>query len=152
MILWRGWGIVGLLIILAFAGLSAGIGSAAAPDSPSLVWAGGGLVLGGAVASAVGWYMNIVRPAQKAEEWQAERAARLQHLVQSGQFQLAPGYAQPTSLAQAQQQADQLLAAESAQVRKNLRGRHTVWFIPMEWLGVVGAAVGVALVVIGFVG
>lgn len=150
MILWRGWGILGLLIILAFGGLAAGIGSSVASSTNTTVWLGGGFVLGGAVAAFVGWYMNIARPAQKAEEWQAERSAQLQHLVQSGQFQLAPGIAQPTSLAQAQQQADQLLASESEQVRRNLRGRHTVWFIPMEWLGVVGAVIGVILVIVGF--
>lgn len=149
MILWRGWGILGFLIILAVGGISASIGSSVAPETSSLVWLGGGFVLGGAGAAALGWYMNIARPGRKAEEWKAQRGSELQQLVQTGQFQLGPGIAQPASLAQAQQQSDQLLAGEVEHVRKNLRGRHTVWFIPMEWLGVVGVVVGVILVVVG---
>lgn len=130
-------------------GLFIAIGSSAAPESPTQLWAGGGLILGGAGAGALGWYMNIVRPAAKAEEWTAQRSAQLAHLVQTGQFQLGPGIALPTSLAQAQQQADQLLASESEHVRRSMRNIHTIWFIPMQWVGAIGAVIGVGVVITG---
>ena len=152
MILWRGWGILGFLLILAIAGLFVAIGTAAAPNTPSTVWFGGGLILGGIAGGALGWYMNIARPSQKADEWSAQREAQLAEAVRSGQFQLAPGVPMPTSLEQAQQQADQLLASEEKHVRQRLRGRHTVWFIPMEWLGAVAAVIGIVLIVVGFIG
>ena len=132
-------------------GLFIAVGQAATPDASLLLWAGGGLILGGAAAGALGWYMNIARPAKKADEWIAQRSAQLGHLVQTGQFQLAPGLPLPTSLAQAQQQADQLLATESERIRKGTRNVHTIWFIPMQWVGAIGIVIGVFLLIAGFV-
>ncbi|RCS60859.1 hypothetical protein [Microbacterium sp. JB110] len=152
MIIWRGWGALGVIFVLIGAAVFIGIGTAIGSDLLITLWLGLGLLVGGAAAAVLGWYMNVTRPAQKTEEWVTERTTQLQQVVQAGQFQVAPGIAPPSSIAEAQSQADQLVATEREQMHKSLRNRHTIYYVPMQWIGAVGAIIGIVLVVVGLIG
>ena len=107
---------------------------------------GVGLILGGAATFAAGWFLNVVNPAKKAQTWTEQRRAELSHAVANGQFQAAPGIA-PSSQAEAQVQADVLLDQESTAVTRRLRNVHTLFWIPMQWWGVVFALIGLVVAV-----
>lgn len=145
MIIWRGFGFLAVLIValgaLAGFGLSSLVAEEGDVNGPLF---GLGLMLGAAATFALGWWLNVINPAKKTERWVEQRRAELHHAVASGQFQPSPGIV-PSSHAEAQAQAEALLAHESATVAKRLRNIHTLFWIPMQWFGVVVAVV--ALVV-----
>lgn len=151
-IIWRGFGFLAFLIVALAAVGAVGIGTAVSgADSPPPYFPGLGLILGGAGTFALGWWLNVVRPQQKAAQWTQERGAQLQQLVASGRFQAVPGMA-PASHAEAEAQAHQMLAQESAVVAKRLRNVHTLFWIPMQWIGVVAAVIGVVVAISGLTG
>lgn len=151
MIIWRGWGIIGFLIPLACAGLMAALGSELGMDNPAILVALG-VMLGGVGAFVTGRWFNETRAVEESASYMEGRNAELQHLIARGQFQLAPGYAQPRSMAEAQAQASAILQSEQAQVSKAFRNRHTVFWIPMQWFGVVVAVLGAGFAVVSLLG
>lgn len=150
MIVWNGWGILSVLIPGLAAAAMAGLASAL--DMAAGLFVGVGLVLGGIGAFFAGKWFNETNAAQKAAQWRSAREQELLHLVHAGQFQVAPGYAQPRTLEEAQQQAAAMLEAEHRAVAKKLRNRHTVFFVPMQWFGLFVSAIGLALVITSLLG
>lgn len=149
MVIWRGLGFLAFLLAVAgaMAGVFIGVGITGADDPPGY-FPGLGLVIGGAGTVALGWWLNVTRPAEKTSEWIAQRHQQLQVAVASGRFQPSPGIV-PSSYQEAQMQADALLAAEAAHVTKRLRNIHTLFWIPMQWAGLVVAAIGLVVTVNG---
>lgn len=146
MIVWRGFGF--LAFLLGALGLLAGIGiSNSVSEGFSGPWVGLGLILGGAASFALGWWLNVINPAKKATTWTEQRRAELQHAVATGQFQASPGVA-PSSQAEAQVQADLMLDQESTTVTRRLRNIHTLFWIPMQWFGVLLVVLGVVLAIV----
>lgn len=148
MIIWRGFGflavILGALGFLAGTGLSSLVSSDGEMSGPMI---GLGLILGGAATFALGWYLNVINPAKKSETWIGQRRAELSHAVASGQFQSSPGVV-PSSQAEAQVQADLMLDQESTAVTRRLRNIHTLFWIPMQWWGVVFAVIGILVAIV----
>lgn len=152
MIIWRGWGIIGvgfpligIIVMMAIYGATGG-------DADPLPFVGIGVALGGIGAFLLGRHLNEVSVDAKAEKYLAPRKAQLDQLVQSGQFQMAPGMPQPSSMAEAQAQAGQLYESEQLQVRAALKNRHTVFWIPAQWFGAIAVGLGLVLLVLGMVG
>lgn len=119
--------------------------SAIGDESAQVAFAGVGIVLGGAGAFLLGRHLNVTGVDAKADQLLAPRAQQLDQLVTSGQFQLAPGVPMPRSMEEARQQSNQLLEEERKQVRAALRNRHTLFWIPAQWVGVIAVAGGLAM-------
>ena len=153
MIIWRGWGI--LALVLTLAGLA--IGAAIRPVAGA--WAFGlGLLLGGIGTIAVGYWLNQTRPTQKAEAFRAEREPELARVVEAGQYRpQTVGRTEggryvppqelplPRSLEEAKQLAARQLDAEVAHVKGQLTNAHSLFFVPLQFVGMALAVVGVVL-------
>jgi hypothetical protein len=143
MLIWRGWGIIPVLYIVVAVVVSALLESFVIPRSAFGVVLSG-LVLVAAVAT---WFTGVAinrdRPGRKVAAWAAQRRAQLDDLVVSGRFSLGPGTPQPTSLEDAQRMSDDLYAAEVADVTKAARNRHTLFWIPVQYVSFVLAAFAV---------
>ncbi|MFV0406647.1 MAG: hypothetical protein ACK5LN_07475 [Propioniciclava sp.] len=152
MIIWRGWGVLSILLLAVGFGLSAGIASAAGVDPEWLPWISG---IGGLAAIVGNWFLgtwlNVTRPDQKAQSYRQERGAFLQQAVDNGQFHLGPGHSAPTSQQEAQQQADWLLQQETAKLM-GLRNMHTLFFVPMQYISFLAVVPVIAIVGVSLFG
>lgn len=149
MIIWRGWGVLGILPFLCF-GLGVAIWTGPLGNQ-SAPWPLSGplIVLGGLVTYLLGQRLNRTGVSAKAEKMLELRRAELDELVYSDRFQLAPGHPVPSSVAEAESQAEQLYRAEAEQLSAALTNRHTLFFIPVQYIGAIAVAGGAALSVIG---
>lgn len=146
MIFWTGWGILSILIPVLGGALMAGVGTGVGMEDPSVL-VGLGVSLGGVASYFVGRWFNETRSQRQADTLLEARRMELQHLVSSGQFQFAPGYAQPRSMEEANAQAHVLYETEQAQVRKAYRNRHTAFFVPMQYFAFFPVVLGLVIAV-----
>ncbi|OCG73100.1 hypothetical protein [Microbacterium sediminis] len=151
MIIWRGWGVLafvyGAIAMMLFAGLaSTMVAESALPFT---------IAAGLAIAAVATWFtgqaLNVTQPQKKIDEWHAARRQQLDALVSSGQFQLAPGQAPPSSLEEARAQSEQLLQHELQQAQRARNG-HTLFWIPMQYWAFIFAGIAVVVLVLGIVG
>lgn len=140
MIIWRSWGILGILIPGLLGGAMYGINETG-------LFFGLGALLGSVIAFALGWYLNQMRPVTQLAQWETERRAYLDRLVTAGVFRIDEQTPPPTSMAEAKAQADYLFEQEKPQVRKNLFNRSTIFFIPMQWFAILTAGVGLFVII-----
>jgi len=142
MIIFAGWGILAVAPPLALGYL--------------LWWATGGNMIVSALGVAAGgvadWflgiYFNKTRPARDLAARMDARSAQLHQMADAGQFYRGPGYPMPTSLAEAHQQADELAVEEYNQLKARVGNRHTLFFIPMQYIGILAAAGGVVMAIV----
>ncbi len=106
MMIWRGWGVLGVLLLIG----GGALGTAVAKGGLGM---GVGIILGAVACWFVGQQLNVERPKALVAQYAQQRGAELHTLADAGTFHLGPGYAPPTSLAEAHQQADQLLGPKS---------------------------------------
>lgn len=151
MIIWRGWGVIGAAFPLIGMIIGLGIWSGTGAKGTPMPFFGPALIIAGVGTYLLGRHLNVSSVDQKTEQHLAPRRAQVDQLVHSGQFQLAPGMPQPRSFEEAQQQAGMLLEHERSQIRAQLEGRHTLFFIPVQWVGLAVAAAGLILAVAGIV-
>lgn len=149
MIIWRGWGILAILIGLVAGILGGGVASTFVdqdllPFTFSLT-----LILAAVATWFVGSWFNKIRPQARIDEWAAARKSQLEQLVGAGQFSLGPGQPQPRSYEEAQAMADQLMEAELA-ATKSAFNQHSVFWIPMQYFAFVWAAVSIGCLILGF--
>ena len=153
MIIWRGWGIAGLFLIVGGIALVAGLSGHNSSNTPAGVAAvGAGMLLGGAACAALGYWLNVVRPRNKADEYLEGVRRELWQRVRAGAFQVAVGAPAPRDEAEASQQIERIVAQQSPEVRRRLRNRNTLFFIPLQWLGSVVVLGGVVLMILGAAG
>lgn len=110
---------------------------------------GFGIAAGGVGAHFLGKHLNVTSVDQKVEGHLGQRQAELEHLVQSGRFQLAPGHPMPGSVEEARAQADQLLAGERQHLAGRLRNQHTLFFVPLQYAAFGIVALGLLIAVLG---
>jgi len=145
MIIFAGWGILAAVPPVALYFLFTAL-------APNLPWIGAlGIVLGGVADWFLGVYFNQTRPAKDLATRMEARSAELHALADAGQFYRGPGYPMPTSLADAHQQADALAAEEYHALKGKVANRHTLFWIPMQYVGLLVAAAGVVYAVTGLV-
>ncbi|TWS23706.1 hypothetical protein FK268_15720 [Tsukamurella sputi] len=132
MIIWRGWGILGVLFVPLGIFLGFGLGR----TNFSIA---GGLLLGALGCAALGYWLNVVRPRARAAAFAEGRTSELASYIASGHYQPTPGY-QPGSVEEARELAGRQVVAEQADVERALRNQNTVFWIPMQFL-----AIGIAL-------
>ncbi|QPL05603.1 MULTISPECIES: transcriptional accessory protein [Actinomyces] len=151
MIIWRGFGILGVVIIVGFVALfMALLGNHSGPMDN--IAGGLGLLTGGAACGALGWWLNLQRPEAKTQEHLTAMRAELWQRVHAGTFQVQPGAAAPTSELEARSQVEQVVASQEQGVRKTLRNNHSLFFIPLQWVGLLAILGGTVSVVWGVVG
>ena len=137
MIIWRGWGILGLFVTLAgvFGSLAVVHALLGTSESASALGGGIGFLLAGAANFFLGRWLNITRPAQNAEGFRNQLRADLWERVANDSFQMAPGAPAPSSEEEAAQQIEQVVAGESRNAERAGRNIHTFFFIPLQWVG-----------------
>ncbi|MGO1284829.1 MAG: hypothetical protein ACTHWF_12360 [Brachybacterium sp.] len=142
MIIWRGWGFLAVVYIALCAGLLGGaLGSAIAVDGAGGALAGFGVMIGGALTAVHGWYLNIVRPKAKATEWELAERPRLEAAADQGS--LVVDSVQPRDRAEAEAMIDSVIADGRRVIGRH--GPHSVFWIPMEIIGILALIVGFML-------
>ena len=142
MIIWRGWGIlgVGFFLITGILGIGVPYGL--------LGEAGKWLLIPVAIAAGVGcWFtgshLNIVLPERYLTVELPRLRADIEAAVANGTFRLA-NQPPPRSLEEAQGQATTYLAFLAGS-GKGMRNRHTLFWIPLQYWGFVILAWGIAM-------
>ncbi|PHP53196.1 hypothetical protein [Actinomyces ruminis] len=148
MIIWRGGGILAALFLVLGGGGGAAVASAfSEEESVTMLCMGIGFLIFGVIGWFVGQRINVTGPAEKAKHHVRAYEQELYNRVQAGAFQAAPGTPAPSSAAEAQQQVGYLVAQRRSQAEQALRNRHTMFWIPVQYWGVIEAAGGAALLV-----
>ncbi|MCL2490654.1 MAG: hypothetical protein FWF36_08050 [Propionibacteriaceae bacterium] len=150
MIIFSGWGILAIVPPGIGYGLGMLLGVAIGGESSTkaFVIASIGLMIGSVGDWYLGNWFNKIRPAAQMDQAVAARRQQLQQLVSSGQYYRGPGYPMPTSMQDAQNQADAQLAAEAAGAHARIGNRHTLFFIPMQYWAYIGAGLGAVLLIV----
>lgn len=147
MIIWRGWGILAILIGGACAGLGAAMSLANPSLTPILV---GLMLIGGGVGIwFLGDWLNVKRPVAEFDGWFAQRRTEVAALVRGGAYSNVPDPQRPGQLADPWAVADYVLQQESAKVRAALTNRHSLFFVPLQYFGFVMGAIGIVVMVAG---
>lgn len=129
MVIWRGWGILAFLGIGLSVGLTALLAAATGTTMDGATWQGiPAFVIGGVAVYYLGIYLNRTRPDQVLAH---ERARAYGYVLPSGEA--APLNEQPG------------LTEEEGLLQRNLRNRHTLFFIPMQWWGVILPLIGIGI-------
>ena len=132
MIIWRGWGILAFLYFGATVAVGVGIPAAISGDT-SMTWP---VILAGLVFGAASWFhgrhLNVVKPQEELQDFALLREEVMES-VRIGAFRL-PDNPPPTSLEQATGQAEAYLQMIHGSL-SNARNRHTLFFIPFQYLG-----------------
>ena len=119
---------------------------------------GAGFALGGAACAVFGYWLNVLRPRQKAEEYLQGLRQDLWQRMREGTFQVpagAPAHSEPAGApaprdeAEASQQIERIVAQQSPEVRRRLRNRNTLFFIPLQWLGSMVVIGSIVLMILG---
>lgn len=149
MVIWRGWGILALFIILI--PLSIGL----VLVSPAAGYLVGGIVSGVLLFGAaiglwfLGSWLNVTRPRQKIDEHLQSRSVQYEQAFSEGRFQAAPGLAVATDPQVAKAQADTMIDAERQALRAKLPINHSMFWIPLQWWSVVAAIVAIVAIIAG---
>lgn len=144
-LVFAGWGILGVLVPLLFGALAYGLASAAGLGHLG-AYAALGVALSGLVVRPLGKRLNG-GSAEQVARWRERRQAELSHIVEHGAY-LRPDGTRPTSLAQARAEADQQLESETALVRSRMTNRHSLFFVPLQHVGVVLVVAGLVAAVV----
>ncbi|HIY24370.1 MAG TPA: hypothetical protein H9837_08715 [Candidatus Brachybacterium merdigallinarum] len=150
MIIWRGWGVLAFVYIAVLAMLLGGALGAGALQSSAAAGplAGLGIILGGVLTALHGYYLNIMGPKKRAAQWEEAERPRLESAAASGN--LVVGNVQPSSRAEADQMIESVLADGRRVIGKH--GPHSLFWIPMEAVGILAIIGGLAVVVITTIG
>ena len=138
MIVYKGWGVLGILLPLLGAGLMCGIASLFNPSNAVyLKFALIGVVVGSVGTWFVGQWLNQKRPRVKLARWMEERRKELCSLVDQGQFQLAPGVPLPASAEEGYAQVEELLEREARDLLPRMLNQHSLYGVPLHMVGLV---------------
>lgn len=138
MIIYRGWGGMGVVLPLLGAGIMLAIASSLKLSDamfPKMAIVGG--FLGAVGAWFLGRWLNQKRPFTKLEEWKSERRVELRSLVDQGQFQIAPGVPAPATREEGYAQAEELLEREARDLLPRTLNQHTLYGVPLHMVGLV---------------
>lgn len=149
MIIWRGWGFLGLVVAAVCAGAVGGLTILLLGKSYETIGGGLGFLLAAVACWYLGQYLNISRPAKKIDEHLELQRAEMWERFHTGAFQAAPGSPAPASEEEARAQIEGLIDEMRPGLLRSHRNVHTLFFIPIQWLSVVFAALGVGLIISG---
>ena len=98
-----------------------------------------------------GRQVNELAPARKIEAFKDQMRHEMWDRVAHGSFQVGPGAPPPANRDEAHQQVEHVVEQASANAAKGLRNIHSVFFIPVQWIGAVEGVLGVVLIVLSVV-
>ena len=104
------------------------------------------LAVAGLICFAIGWRLNVVSAEAKARAHADEVRARLVASMNEGTLQVSPGVA-PSSQDEAEAFVERTAAEQYAEARSALRNRHSVFFVPVQYIGALGLAGAVVVLV-----
>lgn len=147
MIIWRGWGILALPI----GGACVGLGTVMSLVNPSLtpIFVGLMLIGGGVGTWFLGDWLNVKRPVTEFDGWFANRRHEVAALVRGGAYSNVPDPQRPGQFADPWSVGEYVLRQESAKVRAALTNRHSMFFVPLQYLGFVLGGIGIVVMVAG---
>lgn len=150
MIIWRGWGAIPLAIAL----LCVGVGFGMSATFPQLRGAFVGLMLiGGGVATwFIGQDLNQKKPVAEFEAWHAERRTEIAALVQAGHYSNVPDPQRPGQLADPWAVGEYVLNQESTRVRSVVFNQHSLFFVPIQYLGYAMGFAGLVAMITNLLG
>ncbi|MBK0330838.1 hypothetical protein I8D64_05420 [Brachybacterium sp. MASK1Z-5] len=147
MIIWRGWGILAVLYIGALIGLLVGgLGAGVLRFEGAMpLMAGVALLLGGAITTLHGWYVNITAPRSRATAWALEAEPKMQAAAQAGAFAI------DGVMPRSREEADAMIDAEITRGRAVIgrHGPHSLFFVPMEAIGILAMVSGLGFLGVG---
>jgi hypothetical protein len=147
MIIWRGWGILSVLYIGGLIALLAGgVGAGVLGFEGAVpLMMGVAMLLGGAITALHGWYVNITAPRSRATAWALETEPKMYAAAEAGAF--AINGIMPRS----REEADEMIQGEIARGQAVIgrHGPHSLFFIPMEILGIVAMVGGLGFLGVG---
>lgn len=140
MIIWRGWGVLTILI----AGASIGLGVLIAPN-PGLrgLFAGLTTIAGGVGTWFLGNWFNHKRAGTQLDQWHAKRREEIAALVRGGHYSAVPDPQRPGQMADPWAVGEYVLQQEAGQAKAALSNQHSLFFVPMQYWGFVLAALGI---------
>ena len=145
MIIWRGWGILALLIF----GASIGLGVLIAPHAALRGIFAGLTVIGGGVGTwFLGDYLNSKRPVAEFDQWYARRSHEVDALIRGGAYSNVPDPQHPDRLADPNAVGSYVLQQEAARVRAGLTNRHSLFFVPLQYWAYLFGAIGLVFMVV----
>ena len=139
MIVWKGWGILAFLGIGLGVGLTALLSAATGGSLDSTTWQGiPAFLIAGAAVWFIGRQLNVVAPRKKVA-------------VQRGEFL---GLFTPDPRREGKMIAPPLeeqppLELNEVEYLKSLQNRHELFWIPMQWFGLVIPVIGSAVTIAG---
>ncbi|UFU06741.1 hypothetical protein [Ruania halotolerans] len=151
MVIWRGWGILGLLFVLAVGVGLGGLFRLVIGEQYEPLPIGLGLAVAGVALFFAGRWFQGWDARRRADKYIESRRPEVAQTIAAGRFQPVPGY-QPASREEAEQLGAEMLEKEHAQVVRKLRGHHTLFFIPVQYFGLVVAVIGGAIGALGLIG
>ena len=102
------------------------------------------LAVAGLICFAIGWRLNVVSAEARAHA--DEVRARLVASMSEGTLQVSPGVG-PSSQDEAEAFVERTAAEQYAEARSALRNRHSVFFVPVQYIGALGLAGAVVVLV-----
>lgn len=147
MIIWRGWGILAILI----GGAAAGLGTAMSVGNREVtpIFVGLMLVAGGVGTWFLGNHLNLRRPMAEFHGWYGRRRDEVAAQVRGGAYNNVQDPQRPGELADPWAVGEYVLQQESAKVRGALTNRHSLFFVPLQYLGFVMGGIGIVVMVVG---
>lgn len=143
MIIWRGWGFLAIVYIALGAALLGGLIGASLLQSSTAAGplAGVGILIGGALTAVHGWYLNVLRPRRRADEWEQAERPRLEAAADQGTLVVAN--VQTRSPEEAADMIEAVLTDGRRAIGRH--GPHSVFWIPMEIIGILAIVGGLVL-------
>ncbi|MDU0349659.1 hypothetical protein [Actinomyces sp. MRS3W] len=147
-IVWRGWG--GVAAAFFFLGAMCGAMATSVTENGSLVMLsfGLGFLAFGVAGWLLGHRLNVTRPTQEIDSHVRAVETELWNRVQTGVLPVAAGVPAPRSAEEALQQVGYLVAQERSRAEQALRNRHTLFWVPMQYWGMIEMAIGGVLTVV----
>ncbi|MFK0001734.1 hypothetical protein [Paenarthrobacter sp. NPDC090522] len=142
MIIWRGWGILVILVFAVCGGLAGSL------SHGNLIAVGVGFAAGAAGIWYLGKWFNQTMPKEAYEKAVNLRAQELNRMVEVGAYQF-PGLAAPRSIEEAHAQAEEQWKYEAETARRGYFNRHSLFFLPMQYWAFVAAFAAVATIISG---
>lgn len=145
MIIWRGWGAIPIVI----AALCVGLGGLMSSFNKGLfgVFAGLALIGGGVGTWYLGQWFNRIKPVEQYDQWFARRRDEVAQMVRGGAYANVPDPQRPGQLADPWAVGEYVLQQEGAKVKSALTDRHSLFFIPMQYIGFAMGAAGLLTIV-----
>ena len=145
MIIWRGWGALPIVI----AALCIGLGGLMSTLNKGLfgVFAGLALIGGGVGTWFLGHWFNQIKPVQRYDEWFAQRREEVAQMVRGGAYANVPDPQRPGQSADPWAMGEYVLQQEGAKLKAALTNRHSLFFIPMQYIGFAMGAAGLIAIV-----